>query len=92
MDLLSKFHPNRTVNEPGNAVLRKLRKPEKVVAPSTQKWKVAPGGTVLALSGSCCAKSTKTTFFVNQSTPHIFGMAPGGNQCPAKLFLLFQEP
>ena len=30
---LTKFHPNRTVNEAGNAVLRKLRRPEKSVAP-----------------------------------------------------------
>jgi len=27
---LSKFHLNRTVNEPENVVLRKLRKPEKL--------------------------------------------------------------
>ena len=87
--LFSKFHPNRTVNEPRNAVLQKLRKLEKVVAPSAQKWKVGPGGTVLPLGGSCCTKSTKTTFFMNQSTPHISGMAPGGNQCPARRFLLF---
>jgi len=36
MDHLSKFHLNLTVNEPGNAVLRKLREPEKLVAPSAQ--------------------------------------------------------
>ena len=35
MDHLSKFHINRTVNELGNAVLRKLRKPEKW-------WRLAP--------------------------------------------------
>jgi len=29
MDHLSKFHLNQTVNELGNAVLQKLRKPEK---------------------------------------------------------------
>jgi len=29
MDYLSKFQLNRTVNEPENAVLRKLREPEK---------------------------------------------------------------
>jgi len=37
IDHLSKFHPNRTVNEPRNAVLWKLREPEKLVAPSAQK-------------------------------------------------------
>jgi len=31
MDYLSKFHLDWTVNEPGNAILRKLRKPEKKV-------------------------------------------------------------
>jgi len=36
MDHLSKFHLNRRVNESGNAVLRKLREPEKLVAPSAQ--------------------------------------------------------
>jgi len=36
MDHLSKFHQNRTVNESGNAVLRKLRELEKLVAPSAQ--------------------------------------------------------
>ena len=35
MDHLSKFHLNRTVNEPENAVLRKLRKLEKW-------WRLAP--------------------------------------------------
>jgi len=35
---MSKFHLNQTVNEPGNAVLRKLRKLEKMVAPRAQKW------------------------------------------------------
>jgi len=34
MDHLSKFHQNRTGNEPGNAVLQKLHKLEKLVAPS----------------------------------------------------------
>jgi len=29
MEHLSKFHLNRTLNEPGNAVLQKLRKPKK---------------------------------------------------------------
>jgi len=36
MDHLSKFHLNRTVNEPRNAVLQKLRELEKLVAPSAQ--------------------------------------------------------
>jgi len=34
---LSKFHLKWTVNEPENAVLRKLREPKKLVAPSAQK-------------------------------------------------------
>jgi len=37
MDNLSKFHLNRTVNEPENAVLGKLRKLKKMVAPITQQ-------------------------------------------------------
>jgi len=44
MNILSKFHLNRIVNESGNAVLRKLRKPEKFVARSVQKieaWRLA---------------------------------------------------
>jgi len=44
MNLLSKFHLNRTVNELGNAILQKLCKPEKFVAPSAQKikaWRLA---------------------------------------------------
>jgi len=44
MNLQSKFHLNRTVNELGNAVLRKLRKLEKSMAPSAQKiraWRLA---------------------------------------------------
>jgi len=36
MDHLSKCHLNRTVNEPGNAILQKLRELEKLVAPSAQ--------------------------------------------------------
>jgi len=36
MDHLSKFDLNRTVNEPRNAVLQKLRELEKLVAPSAQ--------------------------------------------------------
>jgi len=38
MGHLSKFHLNQTVNESENAVLRKLRKPEKMVAPNAHKW------------------------------------------------------
>jgi len=38
MDHLSKLHLNRTVNVPGNAVLQKLHRLEKMVAPNAQKW------------------------------------------------------
>jgi len=34
INLLSKFHLNRTVNESGNTILQKLRKLEKFVVPS----------------------------------------------------------
>jgi len=34
MDHLSKYHLNRTVNEPANVVSRKLRKLEKFLVPS----------------------------------------------------------
>jgi len=36
MDRLSKFHQNRMVNKLENAVLQKLREPEKLVVPSAQ--------------------------------------------------------
>jgi len=54
MKQLPKFHLNRTVNKAGNAVLRKLRRLEK---------SVAPGGMQLALGGSCSTKSTKNSVF-----------------------------
>jgi len=59
MDYLSKFHLNQTVNETGNAVLRKLRRPEK---------SMAPGGMKLAPSGSCSTKSTKNSVFHESDT------------------------
>jgi len=61
---------------------------KKVVTPSAQKWKVAPGGTVLPLGGFYCRKSTKTTFFANQSTPYISDMAPGGRPRAAMRYIL----
>jgi len=70
MNLLSKFHQNRTVNESGNAVLRKLRKLENFVAPSAQKIEnqsLAPGSIEATPGSSCCAKSTKNSFFVQCS-------------------------
>jgi len=51
---LPKFHLNRTVNEAGNAVLWKLRRLEK---------SVAPGGMKLASGGCCSTKSTKNSVF-----------------------------
>jgi len=39
IDHLSKFHLNRTVNELGNVILRKLRELEKLVAPSAKNQK-----------------------------------------------------
>jgi len=44
---MSKFHLNQTVNEPENAVLQKLREPEKLVAPSARNqepvaWRYKP--------------------------------------------------
>jgi len=56
---LTKFHPNRTVNEAVNAVLRKLRRPEK---------SVAPGGMKLPPGGSCSKKSTKNSVFRESNT------------------------
>jgi len=41
MNPLSNFHQNRTVNELGNAVLRKLRELEKLVVPSAQNQKTS---------------------------------------------------
>jgi len=64
-----------------------------MVAPSAQK-----SGTLrLAVQSQRRAvpvpsKLQKTTFFVNQSTFRISGMAPGGNQCATRRFLLFQKP
>jgi len=66
MKNLPKFHLNQTVNESRNAVLRKLRRPEKLVAPGDMK--AAPGDT-------CSAKTRKAAFFVNK-TPHL---SPGGS-------------
>jgi len=68
MDHLSKFHLNRTINEPKNAILKKLREPKKLVAPSAQNSSLAPGGTNPAPGGSCSAKIRKIVFFVNQNT------------------------
>ena len=70
MKNLPKFHLNRTVNESGNAVLRKLRRPGKLVAPSARISSPAPGGTKLPPGGSSSAKIQKTAFFVNQNTTH----------------------
>ena len=58
-----KISPKSQVNEPGNAVLRKLCEPEKLVAPSGTK---PPPGSY------CCAKSTKNSIFVNQNTTHLW--------------------
>ena len=69
-DHLPKFHLNRTVNESENAVLQKLRKLEKLVAPSARISSLEPGSTKLLLGGSCSAKIRKTTFFMNQNTTH----------------------
>jgi len=63
MDHLSKFHLNRTVNEPENLVLWKLRKPEKWWRLTPRSEDVAPGGTELAPCGSCSAKNTKNSIF-----------------------------
>jgi len=79
MDYLSKFHINRTVNEAGNAVLRKLRRLEK---------SVAPGGMKLAPGGSCSTKSTKNNVFC-ESEHHaslvwrlaVTNVPPGGSCC-----------
>ena len=76
MDYLSKFHLNRTVNKAENAVLRKLRRLEKLMA---------PGGMKLAPSGSCSTKSTKNSVF-RQSEHHaslvwrlaVTNVPPGG--------------
>jgi len=62
MNLLSKFHLNRTVNESGNAVLRKLRKLKKFVAPS----------------GACCAKCMKNSVFVQYSRRLAESLLPPG--------------
>jgi len=70
MDHLSKFHLNRTVNEPENAVLRKLRKLEKLVALNAQKWgRWRLAGLNYRLVVPVARKVRKTAFFVNR-TPH----------------------
>jgi len=66
---LPKFHLNRTVNESRKAVLQKLRRLGKSVAPSSMK--ATPDDT-------CSAKTRKIVFFVN-STPHS---SPGGSSLP----------
>jgi len=63
MDHLPQFHLNRTVNEPGKAVLRKLRKLEKWLRLAPRSEDVAPDGTELAPGGTCSAKITKNSIF-----------------------------
>jgi len=60
---LSKFHLNRTVNEPGNTVLRKVRELEKWWRLAPRIRKVAPGGTILPSGSSCSAKNMKNNIF-----------------------------
>jgi len=67
---LPKIHLNRTVNESGNAVLQKVRRPGKLVAPSARISSLATGGTKLPSGGSCSAKIRKTAFFMNHNTTH----------------------
>jgi len=92
MDYLSKFHLNRTVNEMRNAVLRKLRRPEKSMAPSGMK--LVPGG-------SCSTKSTKNNIFheIKHHTSLIWCLAvtnvPPGGSCYSRnpnIFLCTCEP
>ena len=65
---------------------------KKVVAPSAQKWKVAPGGTVLPPGGPCSAQSTKNSVFREPEHPSHLWYGAWSNQCAARRFLLFQEP
>jgi len=93
MDYLSKFHLNRTVNEAGNAVLRKLRRPEKSMAPSGMK---------LASGGSCSTKSMKNSGFHESEHHHaslvwrlaITNVPLGGSCCfrNPNIFLCTCEP
>jgi len=92
MDHLLKFHLNQTVNESGNAVLRKLRKLEKRCRLALRNLEPSVCGTKPMPGGSCSAKIRKTTFFMNQNTTRIFGMAPSGQLGAARQLLLFQEP
>jgi len=68
MEHLSKFHLNRTVNESRIVVLQKLRKPEKMVAPSAHKsrrLRLAVQNRHLAVPVP--QKVQKKTFFVNRT-------------------------
>ena len=69
MDHLSKFHLNRTVNEPGNAVLWKLRKLEKWWRHGLEvrRWRLARLNYRPTVP--VARKVQKTVFFVNR-TPH----------------------
>ena len=60
---LPKFHLNWTVNEMGNAVLKKLRELQKLWCLAPKIRKVAPGGTILLPGGSCFAKNMKNNVF-----------------------------
>jgi len=84
MDYLSKFHLNRTVNEAGNAVLRKLRRLEK---------SMSPGGMKLAPGGSGSTKSTKTAFFVYHHASLVWRLAvtnvPPGDSCCSRNLNIF---
>ena len=81
MDHLSKFYLNRIVNEPGNAVLRKLHALEKLWRLAPRIKSLAPGGTNPARGGSCSMKIWKTTFFVNQNTMPLWYGAWRPNGC-----------
>jgi len=79
MDYLSKFHLNRTVNESKNAVLQKLCRPGKLVA---------PGGMNAAPGDTCSAKTRKIAFFVNKTTlssPGGSSLPPGGTYSSGKM-------
>jgi len=71
MDHLPKFHLNRTVNEPEMQFYENCMNQKNWWRLTPRIRRLAPGGTKLLPDGYCCAKSTKTTFFMNQHTTHL---------------------
>ena len=71
MDHLSKLHLNRTVNEPGSAVLRKLRKLEKWWCLAPKSREPSPQRHKTSVRRYLLRENTKNNIFREQNTTGI---------------------